>query len=139
MGMLSVVMLLLFVTVTVTVSISLMEPQQRAGNVDSTIQKMEVIKKAVGKYRTDSGSNPANLDQLISQAGGSCAPDLNPTSSTFRKLRGWCGPYLSLDFSTGDLHKRDSWGSLFSYDGINLRSCGANKVCGDTDDIVLAL
>ncbi len=139
MGMLSVVMLLLFVTVTITVSISLMDPQQTPGNVENTIRQMDEIKKAIGKYRADTGANPGNLDQLISQVGGVCAPDVNPTSATFRKLRGWCGPYMSLDFSSGDLHKRDGWGSLFSYDGINLRSCGVNKVCGDTDDIVLAL
>ncbi len=139
LGMISVVLMLLVVSVTLTVSFSLLEPQTRVGSVDETIQKMDKIRTAVVRYRADSGSNPSNLDQLISQAGTICAPDTNPTSPSFRQLRGWCGPYLSAEFTSGDLHKRDGWGSLFAYDGINLRSCGPNRTCGDSDDILLAL
>lgn len=139
LGMISVVLMLLVVSVTLTISFSLLEPQTRVGSVDETIQKMEKIRTAIVRYRTDGGSNPTNLDRLISQSGSTCSPDTNPSSSTFRQLRGWCGPYLSAEFTSGDLHKRDGWGSLFAYDGINLRSCGPNRTCGDSDDILLAL
>lgn len=137
--MISVVLLLLVVSITLTVSVSLLEPQTRVASVDQTIQQMEKVRNAITRYRTDGGSNPSNLDQLVSQAGSSCAPDTNPTSPSFRQLRGWCGPYLDTEFTSGDLHKRDGWGSLFAYDGINLRSCGPNRTCGDSDDILLAL
>lgn len=139
MGMLTVVLMLLLVTITLGVSVSLLDSQEKTGDAGDSLQKMEKIKTAIAKHKADSGSNPANLDLLVSNPTGACVPDTNPASATFRTLRGWCGPYLSFEFTQGDLHKRDSWGSVFAYDGINLRSCGPNRSCGDADDIVLAL
>jgi hypothetical protein len=138
-GMLTEVLMLLLVTITLGVSVSLLDSQEKTGDAGDSLKRREVIKVAIGKHKADSGSNPTNLDLLVSNQTGSCSPDVNTASPTFRTLRGWCGPYLSLEFTQGDLHKRDSWGSLFSYDGINLRSCGPNRSCGDSDDIVLAL
>ena len=76
---------------------------------------------------------PATLDDLITRpASGVCSVVYDP----FQK-RGWRGPYVS---SSEMSWNKDAWGTLFEYFVTGppvrtIRSCGADLVCGNSDDL----
>lgn len=138
-GLIHVLFFLLLITLTLAVSVSLLEPAQNASATSQTQEKLDQLKAAITRYRGDSGSNPPNLDALVTQTGAACSADTNPSSSTFKKLKGWCGPYMRQEFSGSISYKQDGWNSLLQYNGTTIVSCGENRNCGDTDDISITL
>lgn len=139
LGLIQVLFFLLFITISASVVVMNTTPIQKSGGSDLTWQRVDKIRAAIDSYRADVGSSPSSLDALTSAPSGSstCSPDTNPSSSTYRKLRGWCGPYLERDPAGSDLQKRDGWGTLLQYNGTSLVSCGPNRSCGDGDDITI--
>ena len=133
-GLLSVVFLLIALATTVGISLVVLQPKIAGDAAARTSAQLATVSAAIEQYRADNGANPANLDALVTApAGMSCAADANSASATFRQLRGWCGPYL--DSVISDTYKRDGWGSLLQFNGTQLSSCGANRICGDGDDV----
>jgi hypothetical protein len=138
-GLIHVLFLLVSSTAMILVSVSLMEPAETPAATAKTIAALDRLKEASSRYQENVGSPPPNLDALLVPAGAPCAPDTVPSSPTFRQLRGWCGPYLDQEISGSDLFKRDGWGTLLQYNGNTIVSCGPNRVCGDGDDLSIAL
>ena len=133
-GMLSVVFLLIALATTVGVSLVMLQPGIAGDAAARTSAQLATVGDAIKLYRADAGTNPANLDALVTApAGMSCTPDTNSASATFRQLRGWCGPYLDQEIS--DSYKRDGWGAVLQFNGTQLSSCGPNRTCGDGDDV----
>jgi hypothetical protein len=139
LALLQVLFVALFLAIAASVAVMSLPSQERSEGPTLTWQRMDTIKAAVARYRTNVGGNPANLDALTVAPAGfpACAPDTNPASATFRQLRGWCGPYLARDPAGSDLQKRDGWKTLLQYNGVTLASCGPNRICGDGDDITI--
>lgn len=114
---------------------------------------LNIIKNAVMDYRRNNPARPlGNLFDLVSQPSGmaSCTLSYSATITTMQIPAGWCGPYLDTsnflaDTSSGVLSAFtiDEWGANFlvSYTGssnayiYNIRSCGQNGICNDSDDI----
>lgn len=120
-------------TLSISVALVMLQPAATADATTRTIAKIAALKVAVARYRSFAGSAPTSLDALVNPpAGATCAPDVNPSSATFRQLRGWCGPYVPTEF--GDNFMRDAWGTLLNFT-TTIRSCGPNRSCGDGDDI----
>lgn len=138
-GLLQTLMILLAFTALVLVSVSMMDPVTRPAAANATNVRLDALKAAAIAYRAHIGNFPPDLDALVTATGAACAPDSNPSSPTFRSLRGWCGPYLDREFQGSDQFKRDGWGALLQYNGNTIVSCGANRTCGDGDDISIAL
>jgi len=138
-GLLQTVMILLSFTALVLVSVSMMDPITKLAAANATNVRLDALKAAINAYRAHIGDNPPNLDALVTATGAACAPDTNPSSPTFRSLRGWCGPYIDREFQGSDQFKRDGWGALLQYNGNTIVSCGANRTCGDGDDISITL
>lgn len=140
-GLMQVVFIMLAVAITASVAVMNSASSERSASPNLTYQRMDQIKEAVTRYRADGNGNPPTLDALVTAPGGAtaCAPDTNPASANFRKLRGWCGPYLNREAAGSDLTKRDGWKSLLQYNGTTLVSCGPNRTCGDGDDIATTL
>jgi hypothetical protein len=125
----------MFFTATISVSLLLTEPQNTVTAVAATQRQLDTVSAAIARYKADTGAAPPNLNALVTRTGANCAPDLDPSSPTFRALRGWCGPYL--EQAIGDLFQRDGWGQVLQFDGTVLKSCGPNRTCGDGDDIAV--
>jgi type II secretory pathway pseudopilin PulG len=114
-----------------------------------TRDKMNAIKNAIvgdarfvaaGKYSKQGYeahclAPPTTLTDLTTQPGaGTCASAYDP----FTK-RGWRGPYISTTDSTYNV---DGWGTTVQYfvagpPARTIRSCGADTVCGNSDDITI--
>jgi len=79
-------------------------------------------------FEANVGSVPTSLNDLVAQ--GSYA-NYDPFSK-----RGWRGPYVSTAEPNWD---KDAWGTNFSYSAATrtITSCGKDKTCGNTDDIVV--
>jgi hypothetical protein len=135
--------LFLAMTLAIAASVALMSNPalERSGGPNLTYKRMDSLKAAATRYREHGNGSPPTLDSLTVAPTGAaaCAPDTNSASPTFRKLRGWCGPYLDREAAGTDLLKRDGWNTLFQYNGSTLTSCGPNRACGDGDDIAVAL
>lgn len=140
-GLMQVMFILMGLAIAASVAVmnSAQEDSSAGGAV--TYSRLDKIKAAAARYRADGNGTPPTLDALTTAPTGaaSCAPDTAPGSSTFRQLRGWCGPYLDRDAAGADQLKRDGWRTLLQYTGTTLRSCGPNRVCGDADDITTTL
>ncbi len=74
------------------------------------------------------GSPPNSLDDLITQGSYT---NYSPITQS-----GWNGPYID---STESNWNKDGWGTVIDYNKANrtITSCGADKVCGNTDDITI--
>lgn len=84
-------------------------------------------------YEANCVGLPSVLGNLIAQpAAGTCASAYNPFTQ-----RGWRGPYLT---TTDSSWSSDSWGTALQYSSAarTLTSCGADKVCGTSDDITIS-
>lgn len=137
---LSVTILVMFLSLGSAMVISMLAPISGSGTAEGTLSQMIKIQSAITVYKSQNGNAaPNTLDNLISTTGTPCAPDTNTSSGTYRSLRGWCGPYLTNDFNNSTQFKQDAWGTQFQYDKINLKSCGQNLACGDSDDISLPI
>ncbi len=119
------------------------QPTLRTDQVDVTWKRLGALEEAIDRYRVHHKGLPpsTSLDQLVSQGGeANCTVDTDPSSSTYRKMLNWCGPYIDPVFQQdASEFQRDGWGSTIEYDTVSLRSCGANRVCGDGDDLVESL
>ena len=79
-------------------------------------------------YIAHVGSVPTSLTSLITQGA-------QPTYDPFTK-KGWRGPYIT----TSDPNwNSDSWGTALQYTAATrtIRSCGADRICGNTDDLTV--
>ncbi len=140
-GLMQVVFIMLALAISASVAVMSNTSMERSAGPELTYKRIDTIKSAVIRYRADGNGNPPTLDALTAAPTGAtaCAPDTNPASANFRKLRGWCGPYLQREATGSDLTKRDGWNSLLQYTGSVLVSCGPNRACGDGDDITTTL
>jgi len=86
-------------------------------------------------YQAHCGAPPVTLNDLITMPGaGACSTVYDPFLKT-----GWRGPYLS---STDSSWNQDGWGTTLEYFVTGppvrtIRSCGPDKICGNTDDLSL--
>lgn len=118
------------------VMISLSPTVSNAG-LEVTVKKMDRVIAAINKYKADSATSakPPTLAYLFSDVGAvGCS-----ANSTSSKMQGWCGPYLTSEF-TGNTNDAitDGWGTVFEYDNTgNLYSWGPNKTDngGASDDL----
>jgi hypothetical protein len=144
-GVLGVILGVLLVALAVVGIIQLVNPAIMTRNGRITINRMETIKSAVAKYKANHSATtyPTSLDYLVSTDGGAaCALDNTTSSTTYKTLQGWCGPYLDVTFSESATEfKTDGWGTVFSWTSGTaiLKSCGSNRTCGDSDDISYTL
>ena len=140
-GFASLIILISFLALSSAMVFTMMTPITGNGSVDQTFQKMGVVQTAIAKYRLDhAGAPPNQLDDLVNAVAPPCTVDTNTSSSTYRKLQGWCGPYINQGFVQNPTDfKTDSWGTVLQYDKVNVKSCGPNKICGDADDLSLQI
>lgn len=86
-------------------------------------------------YEAHCNAPPTVLVDLVTKPGaGTCASDYDP----FSKL-GWRGPYVSSQESNWN---KDAWDVTFEYyvagpPARTIRSCGADKTCGNADDLTV--
>ena len=112
-----------------------MAPAIRTGQIELTYQRGQALEAALKKYKTNNPAAPATLNNLTTSTGTPCTMDTNLASSTYRKYRGWCGPYIDQDITSVNKYQFDGWGKVFQYNTTSLFSCGVNTICGDSDDI----
>ncbi|MBF0299908.1 MAG: hypothetical protein HQK51_14375 [Oligoflexia bacterium] len=139
----SLIMLVASIGISATAIIAVMGPNILKKKIDETNKKMDRIEQAIILYKTHRlGIPPATLENLLTTDGVVCAVDTNMSSPTYRKLLGWCGPYVNIVFVGMETeYKLDGWGIAYEYgvdaqNGVSLKSCGPNLICGDSDDIV---
>lgn len=140
MSFISALFLIVILSVSVMTAFVSVTPIAESNFASLTIQRLETLKTAVNTYEThNSGTGPASLTNLITTTGTACTVDTNIASGTYKKLRGWCGPYIDRPLQQDpDSYRTDAWGTLIQYSSTQLRSCGPNRVCNDGDDLVLA-
>lgn len=143
-GLMQVMFILVGIAIAASVAVMNSAQEDSSAGGAITYARFDKIRAAASRYRADGNGTPPTLDALTTAPSGAaaCAPDTVPGSSTFRQLRGWCGPYLDRDPAGADQLKRDGWRTALQYNGLTgttLRSCGPNRVCGDTDDITTTL
>ena len=144
-GMVAVMITILLVALAAVGIIQLVNPALMTRNGRLTVDRMEIIKSAVAKYKANHGGStqPTSLDHLVTTDGGAaCALDNTTTNTTYKTLQGWCGPYVDVVFSENSTeYKTDAWGTAFTWTSGTgtLKSCGSNRTCGDSDDITYAL
>ncbi|OFZ18220.1 MAG: hypothetical protein A2Z20_11900 [Bdellovibrionales bacterium RBG_16_40_8] len=141
MSFMTVLFLLIALSATVVVGVMATMPTLQEERSTVTLKRMDVIRNAVVKYREQhGGASPANLDNLVTITGPACAVDINVASLNYKKLTGWCGPYIDRPIQQDpNSFKTDGWGTVFQYAPALLTSCGLNRTCGNGDDIALAL
>lgn len=136
----AMIALMIFLIITSLASVtgwSMQTASREQDAVHQTDVKKKLLLEAIDRYQADhAGTAPTALVDLVTTTGAACAADTNNLSATYRTLQGWCGPYLDRAF-TGDPsdYKTDGWGTEFDYNGVNLKSCGPNKTCGNGDDL----
>jgi type II secretory pathway pseudopilin PulG len=112
-------------------------PAQSVGQSDVTFQRVDVLQSALRLYKVHHANTaPATLDALVTLTGAACTMNTTVGSPGYRKLQGWCGPYVNVVFTQdSNQFKTDGWGTLFQYDTVTLRSCGPDRTCGNADDL----
>lgn len=141
MSLLMVVMILATLTVTVTTAYLSIQTSLMTGRDKKTEAQIEILLSGLYRYRSHHANTfPATLDNLIVPNNPACAADNNSASPTYRSIQGWCGPYIDqFTQQSPNAFKTDGWGTIFQYNGTELRSCGPNKTCGDADDLARTL
>jgi prepilin-type N-terminal cleavage/methylation domain-containing protein len=88
---------------------------------------------AAGQYTNSGfinqvGQVPTSLTDLVSQGS-------YQTYDPYAKV-GWRGPYVS---TLETNWQKDAWGTLFQYSAIGrtITSCGPDRTCGTSDDIIV--
>ena len=127
-------------SLSVSVSVYMYNPvvQSSGRNILISKERLLNIKLAIYKYNSHNSTTITALDQLVTPGASdtACAVDTTTTSSTYRQMTGWCGPYLKITFAQdSESFKMDGWGTNLEYTVNYIRSCGANRTCGDGDDI----
>jgi len=132
----SILFLMIFAAAAMAAIYASLEPGNRTFREDLTEKRFATLKTAVALFKTHSGGSwPANLDLMVNQGNQpACAIDTNASNaSTYRKVRGWCGPYIDLPFS-GDTasYLKDGYGTNFVYNSGNgtVQTCGKDRICG---------
>ena len=111
-------------------------PSQATRATDVTFQRADVLKAAIAKYKDNNGAVPATLQNLVTTTGMACSVNTDTVSANYRKMVGWCGPYVDLPVANAAAEFRtDGWGTAFQLTATELRSCGPDKTCGNTDDL----
>jgi type II secretory pathway pseudopilin PulG len=115
-------------------------PSDLTRSVAVTMSRGHALELAIRHFKINfDGVVPVLLSNLVTTTGAPCAPDSNPNSSTYKQLKGWCGPYLDQPLaSDANAYQTDGWGVNFSYNGVNLKSCGPDRTCGNADDLSFA-
>ena len=133
----SIMILMIFFAAAIATIVVVAQPAVTTYREDLTEKRFAALKIAVSRFKTDSGGSwPANLDLMVNQGNQpACAIDTNSANSanTWRKLRGWCGPYIDLPYSSdGSSYLTDGYGTNFVYNSGNgsVQSCGKDRVCG---------
>lgn len=137
----SVMLIMVALGGTTLVAYLAVDPTIFASQADVTVHRIDRLRAAIKKYQSHhDGTAPGALDDLVIFIPPACEVDRDETSPTYRKLKGWCGPYLDRTIEQ-DLQafKRDGWGQTIQYNGSTLTSCGSDRVCGNGDDIAIAL
>ena len=84
-------------------------------------------------YQAHCAAPPTTLSDLVTKpAAGNCSTVYDPFLKT-----GWRGPYVS---NADASWEKDAWGTTIEYyvsgpPARTIRSCGADKICGNTDDL----
>lgn len=140
-GIVAVVMLLLFISIAAVAIFPSILPQRSQEASKETMDKLALLEVAITRFTADhAGTPPTTLDDLVTSSGPTCAAEQDEISSQYRKLQGWCGPYVDRLISQNpDDFKRDGWGNDFQWTPSTLKSCGPNLSCGDADDITRSL
>lgn len=141
----SLLMLVVFAAWAIANIVAVIQPGTRTAAEDLTEKRFALLKTAATLFKTHSGGTwPANLDALVTQGSQTaCAVDTNSANtSTYLRLRGWCGPYIDQPFTNDSgTYLQDGYGTNFVYNSSNgtLRSCGKDRDCNATaDDRTLA-
>jgi competence protein ComGC len=130
--------LIIFALSVFTSALFLAIPQSNSGrDSQTTFNRAIVLQAAIKKFKLQhAGALPATLNDLVSASGAPCTVDTTPSSSTYKQLLGWCGPYIDRPLNGAALvYQIDGWGVSFQYNGISLSSCGPDRICGNSDDI----
>ena len=132
LGLILVVMIMAVFAAAFFIAIA---PSDSTRDAQVTMQRADALRAGLRKFKLHNARTaPANLSKLIVTTGVACTVDTNTGSSTYKQLKGWCGPYLDQALS-GDGYQTDGWCVLFEYDGVTLKSCGPNRTCGNGDDV----
>ena len=129
---------ILIIGITSSIYISTTKSQRQDRQDLLSLEKLSMLKAAFNEYHGNNGVFPDNINDLFTKPIGlaNCAADLTETSPTYRKLQGWCGPYLQIDIAqNSNYYNLDGWGTSFEIDSTYIRSCGFDKTCGNSDDI----
>ena len=111
-------------------------PSQATRTTDVTFQRADVLKAAIAKFKANNGAVPGTLQSLVTTTGTACTVNTDTTSANYRKMVGWCGPYVDLPVANASSEYRtDGWGTAFQLTSTELRSCGPDKTCGNSDDL----
>lgn len=136
-------MLIVFTSLAFSAVYSMVQPARSTARRDATVKSARTLKEALTRYQNDHGfpvPTPSSLSYLVSDlADERCTMDTDSASSSFGRLRGWCGPYVDTIWQEApDSFMLDGWGNAFSVTVLSgasppyteLRSCGADRVCG---------
>lgn len=93
-----------------------------------TTDRLNSLREGLGRFVSHMGAAPASLTDLTTKGTQANYDPINKI--------GWNGPYVDGSVSGWNL---DGWGTAYQYTAATktLRSCGANKTCGDADDLVV--
>ena len=133
-GLILVITTLALITAALYLAIP---PSESVRQSQATMVQASLIEAAIKKYKLgNAGLAPATLSNLVTTTGAPCTVVTNSSSSNYRNLVGWCGPYLDQPIaSSPNAYQTDGWGVLFRYDGVTLKSCGPDRTCGNSDDL----
>jgi len=134
--------LVVLFAVTIPLVLSMMTSAESTRANMVTEEKAAALSDALRKYAENHNNTfPANLTALITDDGsGACSIDNAIASPTYKRLQGWCGPYMDQSIlEAANDYKTDGWGVEFEYDSAtgNLISWGPNRADenGGGDDI----
>ena len=142
-----VLMAILVLAVLTTIGVTQFIDFGKDARIAVTQEKLNALKAAIvgdphfyaaGEYtkpgfQANCSGPPVSLNDLITKpAAGVCSTVYDPYAKT-----GWRGPYVS---DTDPTWNQDGWGTTLQYfvagpPARTIRSCGSDKICGNTDDI----
>jgi len=105
--------------------------------MNETVKRMDRVIAAIALYKANhaTSANPTTLAYLYSNVGAVACT----ASTASLKLVGWCGPYLTYDFSESTSEAiTDGWGTAFEYNNAGfLYSWGKDRADnnGGGDDL----
>lgn len=136
-SLLGILMALMAVSTTATIFLLNAPVQNSDKQLTITLKRMKTLSLAIMNYKVNNVVIPPTLDRLLTQgAEPNCAINTNSSSTSYRQLRGWCGPYIKITFAEdANSFKIDGWDTQFLYTTHEIQSCGTNKTCGDADDL----